>query len=194
MIDWEKIRLDYITHSYGYKKLAEKYGVSFSMLCKKAAKDGWYKSKQEYRREQIENAADNIIKKEALKLADLQKAADGMGAVIKSVISDTQQFKRHIVKEGVGSGESRVEERVFEKYDTRAIKDITTSIKDLTAAVRNLYGLLTEPERSAMDIAAARLVLDQKKANEGTPDDTSTGVVQIADVIVQEEISDKLSN
>lgn len=184
MIDWEKIRIDYITHNDGYKRLAKKHEISFSMLCKKAANEGWYKSKQEYRKKLIENAAQKISKKEALKLADLQMAADGMGALIKSVLSDTQQFKRHIVKEGVGSGESRVGERVFEKYDTRAIKDITTSIKDLTAAVRNLYGLLTEPERSAMDIAAARLVLDQKKANEGTPNDNNTGVVQIADVII----------
>ncbi len=183
MIDWEKIRIDYITHNDGYKRLAEKHRISFSMLCKKAANEGWYKSKQEYRKKLIENAAEKIGKKEAFKLANLQKAADGMGALLKSVISDTQQFKRHIVKEGVGSGESRVEERVFEKYDTRAIKDITTSIKDLTAAVRNLYGLLTEPERSAMDIAAARLVLDRKKMNEGIPEDTNNGVVQIADVL-----------
>ena len=59
-------------------------------------------------------------------------------------------------------------------------------MKDLAVTVRNLYGILTEPERAAMEIAAARLALERQKVNEGTPDDNDTGVVVIAEVLPEE--------
>lgn len=40
-MDWKKIKAEYIAGGTSYRKLAEKYGVSFSTLRKVAAKEHW---------------------------------------------------------------------------------------------------------------------------------------------------------
>ena len=40
-MDWKKIKAEYIAGGTSYRKLAEKYGVSFSTLRKVAAKEQW---------------------------------------------------------------------------------------------------------------------------------------------------------
>lgn len=40
-MDWERIKAEYIAGGTSYRKLAEKYGVSFSTLRKVAAKEHW---------------------------------------------------------------------------------------------------------------------------------------------------------
>lgn len=40
-MDWEKIKAEYIAGGTSYRKLADKYGVSFSTLRKVAAKEHW---------------------------------------------------------------------------------------------------------------------------------------------------------
>ena len=40
-MDWNKIKAEYIAGGTSYRKLAEKYGVSFSTLRKVAAKEQW---------------------------------------------------------------------------------------------------------------------------------------------------------
>ena len=172
---WEQIEAEYITTKISYRDLAEKYGISASTLMKRGTKYKWADKRKRYRQSVVTKAASKARNKESSKLANLQRAADGMGEVIAGILKDTQQFNRHIVQTRDGDIWD-AEERVYKKFDTKAIRDITTSIKELTTAVRNLYGLLTEPERSAMDIAVARLALDQRKAAESN-DDYSSGVI-----------------
>lgn len=46
-VDWLAIRNDYINGGGSYRKLAEKYGVSFNTLKEKAVDEGWAKLKEE---------------------------------------------------------------------------------------------------------------------------------------------------
>lgn len=41
LLDWKRIKAEYIAGGTSYRKLAEKYGVSFSTLRKVAAKEHW---------------------------------------------------------------------------------------------------------------------------------------------------------
>lgn len=41
MIDWTTIKTEYITGSISTRKLAEKYGIKYSTLRNRAARDGW---------------------------------------------------------------------------------------------------------------------------------------------------------
>ena len=41
MVEWSRIKAEYIAGGTSYRKLAEKYGVSFSTLRKVAAKEHW---------------------------------------------------------------------------------------------------------------------------------------------------------
>ena len=44
-IDWDKIKDEYINTSISYKKLAEKYGISFWEVSKKGKKEKWFDQK-----------------------------------------------------------------------------------------------------------------------------------------------------
>jgi uncharacterized protein YjcR len=46
-VDWLAIRNDYINGGGSYRKLAEKYGVSFNTLKEKAVEEGWAKLKED---------------------------------------------------------------------------------------------------------------------------------------------------
>lgn len=198
MTDWESIKTEYITTDISYRNLAEKHGVGLSTLCKRAGKEHWHQGRIKHNNKIVTKAADKIANRKINKLANLQQAADSMSTVITSVFHDAEQFNRHLVQVKYKGDQTEddgtvhyvetenVEERVYKKFDTKAIRDMTASIKDLALAVRNLYGLLTEPERSAMDIAAARLALDQRK-EDGGEDDGESGVVEIAEALPEDD-------
>lgn len=67
-------------------------------------------------------------------------------------------------------GNYSVEERVYKKVDTKAIKDLTGAMKDLAYVLRNVYDLPTKQEQVTMDNAAERLRIEKAKAEEGKED------------------------
>nr|DAQ76793.1 MAG TPA: Protein of unknown function (DUF1804) [Caudoviricetes sp.] len=73
--DWLKIRNDYINGGGSYRKLAEKYGVSFDTLQDKAKREEWKKQK--------ENQHDKITTKSRQKTAEKTAVAISDEAVIK---------------------------------------------------------------------------------------------------------------
>ena len=168
MIDWTSIKSEYITGNISYRKLADNWGVSFRTLSDRAVREGWKEARDAHRNNVLAKTVQKVASRKATttanKLCDLQEAADNMGRVIAGIFADTEQFHRHIVTEGLGMGSTKVEERRYEKVDTKAIKDLTGALKDLAAVMRNIYDLPTAQEQAAMDIAAERLRLDKAKA------------------------------
>ena len=183
-IDWKSIKTEYITDTTtSYRKLAEKHGVAYMTIVKKAGAEGWVQLRKEHANNVVAKALDKNARENARRLARMQRSADKMSGVIEHIFDDTDQFYRHIVTEGTGFGESKTECRVMQKVDTRSIKDLTSAMKDLTLVLRNLYDIPTVQEKSAMDIAAERLHLDQQKASAQIPDDDDeSGVILIAEV------------
>ena len=177
MIDWTAIKAEYITGTISYRKLADNWGVSFRTLSDRALREGWKEARDKHRNNVVEKTVQKVASRKASttanKLCDLQEAADNMGRVIAEIFADSEQFHRHIVTEGLGMGETKVEERQYKKVDTKAIKDLTGAIKDMVAVMRNIYDLPTAQEQAAMDIAAERLRLDKAKAEaeQNTGDD-----------------------
>lgn len=182
MTEWEAIKAEYVTGDISYRKLAEKHGVSFRTLSDRALKQEWPRLRQKHRDDIVRQTVQKTARREssslAAKLVKLQSAADSMAGVIDSVFADTEQFKRHIITTGLGMGATEVSEKVYNKVDAKAIRDLTASIKDLVTIVRNLYDLPTVQEQRAMDIAADRLKLEQQKA------DLQADAVGDADVVV----------
>ena len=46
-MDWKRIKAEYIAGGTSYRKLAEKYGVSFNTLKTRAKEEQWYKLRQQ---------------------------------------------------------------------------------------------------------------------------------------------------
>lgn len=176
MIDWTAIKAEYITGTISYRKLADNWGVSFRTLSDRALREGWKEARDKHRNNVVEKTVQKVASRKATttanKLCDLQEAADNMGRVIAEIFADSEQFHRHIIQTRDGDNWNAAE-RIFDKADTKAIKDLTGAMKDLVAVMRNIYDLPTAQEQAAMDIAAERLRLDKAKAEaeQNTGDD-----------------------
>ncbi|MBP3509204.1 hypothetical protein [Oscillibacter sp.] len=183
---WDKIKAEYITTQAGYRKLAEKWGVSWRTLAERSKREGWREERKKYEarvvKTTVKKVADTVAREQADKLLQLKAAADSMGEAIAAIFDDANQFHRHIITRGLGKGETAVECKEMEKVDTRAIKDLTGALKDLSYVMRNLYDLPTVKERAAMEAAAQRLELEKSKAGAAEEGQRETGVVELAAV------------
>ena len=117
MPDWKKIKAEYIRGGVSYRKLAEKYGVSFSTLRKVASKEKWTDLRKRSSRKSDEKIVESVASREAKRVDGIQTVADLL-------------LER--IKEGVTKGTLII--------DSQSIRQITASLKDL----RDIKGIKSE--------------------------------------------------
>lgn len=184
--DWESIKTEYVTTKISYRALADKYGISCRTVFARGKREGWVQERQKHKDAVVARMVRNVQRKEASdgakRLLQMRSAADGMTEVIAGVFEDAQQFHRHLVSVRDGEG-AAVEERVFRKLDTKAVRDLTVAMRDLTAVLRDLYDLPSLADREAREMALERLELERQKAAlaSGEGDDDEGGVVILAE-------------
>ena len=77
MVDWNKIKAEYIAGGISYRKLAEKYGVSFNTLKDIAVGEGWHQLRQQAHNDTttkiVKSVSDNSAKidKKYYRLVDM---------------------------------------------------------------------------------------------------------------------------
>lgn len=191
---WDAIRLEYIAGELSYKALSEKHSVSYYALQKAGQRGGWVKERTAHRKEVAECARREIAaeqtKAAVQKLSCLQRAADKLAVQIEAALGDELQFRRHLVRREEMDGTDKkkwIEEEVFKKFDTRAIRDMTAVVKDLATAIRSLYDLPTLREEKMMEVAERRLELEEKRSLRGFGDDLPSGVVYMPEVAEEGE-------
>lgn len=176
--DWATIKSEYITTNTSYRKLAAKYGISYKHISVQGRKDGWFQARKKYQ----SDVADKIVsivaneraQRDASKLLILQKSADNMAEAILKVFDDSEQFHRFVVPDNFS-----VTEKVFEKFDTKSMREITASIKDLAVVMRNIYNIPTEQEERTYQLAKERLEIEKERVSNTDDNDAETGVIVI---------------
>lgn len=116
MPDWKKIKAEFIRGA-SYRILAEKYGVSFSSIQKRGAKEKWTDLRKKSSRKSDEKIVESVASQEAKRVDKVQSIAD----LLLEKISDG-------VKDGILI------------VDAQSIRQITASIKDL----RDIKGMKSE--------------------------------------------------
>lgn len=116
MPDWRKIKAEFIRGA-SYRKLADKYGVSFSSIQKRGAKEKWTDLRKKSSRKRDEKIVESVASQDARQVTLIQTAAD---MLLDKII------------EGVESGMLIV--------DSQSIRQITASLKDL----RDIKGCKSE--------------------------------------------------
>lgn len=163
MKNWEEIEAQYIAGEMSQKELAESLGISCSTLSKVAAENKWSDKRKKFRKKTAKKGLERAGARIAKKLA---KLADGTELLIDAALKalgDEQQFYRYIVTDGVGEGCSVTKEEIFQKLDSKALRDVTAALRDLTAMRRDLLGIPTQGESVAQKIASEKLELEKKK-------------------------------
>ena len=139
MPDFKKIKAEYI-RGVSYRRLADKYGVSFSTIQKVGAKEKWTDLRKLSSRKADEKIALSVASQEA-------KRVDGIQTVADMLLEK--------IKEGVADGTLIV--------DTQSIRHITSSLKDL----RDIKGYKSELD---MQEQIARIEKLRKDAEGDTTD------------------------
>lgn len=168
-INWDELKTLYVTTQLSLNDIAKQKGMKLHTIQQRSAKDGWVAARMAFRTQAVAQAVDTAVDNEANRLTKIINAANSMAAVIESVYSDPEQFKRHVVVDTVideegGKGILTVEKQ-FTAVNTKAIRDMTAAIKDMTLVLRNLHNLPTQAEAEAQRIAAERLKLEQRKVD-----------------------------
>lgn len=159
-VDWQRIKVSYVTGKMSYKALAQKHRLQPNAVSRRGREEEWPRLRKEYREKAAARAIEKEAVNEAERLSKLIRSEDAMEDVVLKLFNDARQFYRHIVVDG----KCNSEERIFDKADTRAIRDLSCALKDLTYVRRNLLNLPTQAEKEAQRIASERLRMDQKKA------------------------------
>lgn len=131
MVDWVKVKTEYITTEIGYRKLADKYGVSFRTLSQKAKDEEWVQERRKHR--------ENIVKKAVLKVEDHESSKMARFATVSDKLLN------------------RIE-RIIEESETGQIS--AKDIRSLTAAVKDLkeiQGVRSELDRQEQEARIANL-------------------------------------
>ena len=96
-MDWNKLKAEYIAGGTSYRKLAEKYGVSFNNLKNVAVKEGWAKLREQAENKattKMVNAISNDIAKKSTKINDVaDKLLDKISEMLDAFELDTQSIK-----------------------------------------------------------------------------------------------------
>jgi hypothetical protein len=198
-IDWVQLKAEYASTKISYRKMAEKYGISFNTLKDHAGVDKWADARKKFENTVTKNTIQRLASKKAnscvKQLSSVGNAAVMLTATIERITNDADQFRRHLVTERVGEGTGpgeytetqEVKERIYDKYDTKSLKDLTGALKDLAGVIRNVYGIPTIVEEAAIGIAAKRLQLEEIKAGVNDTDDSDTGVIILPAVMAEPE-------
>lgn len=96
-MDWKRIKAEYIAGGTSYRKLAEKYGVSFNTLKTHAVEEQWYKLRQQKDKRTTTKIVESLSDKDAEKAVDIIDVADKLLTKISELMDaiplDTQSMK-----------------------------------------------------------------------------------------------------
>ena len=126
-MDWKKLKAEYIAGGTSYRKLAEKYGVSFGTLRKVAAKEKWTDLRSKAVAKADTKIVESLSTKEADKAKKILDVADKLLDKIAEVID--------VVDNPTG------------------IKDITTALKNL----RDIKGIKSDADLREQEARIAKL-------------------------------------
>lgn len=87
MADWEKIKAEYITTEVSVRDLAQKYGVHYTTIGKKASKEGWQELRQQQTNTTLTKILTAVTDQKVDRATKLYNAADELLEKIVSGIS-----------------------------------------------------------------------------------------------------------
>lgn len=142
LVDWKKVKTEYITTTISYRKLAEKYDVPFNTLQCRAKKEKWVELRQRHQ--------DKIVAKSVEK-------AEESAIDYKSAIYDLAY---------------KVAMQLNEMTDAKTISELVKigiKPRDITGAIKDLEDALHIKSMSDMREQEARIANLQKQAVDDAP-------------------------
>lgn len=149
MLNWTKIRNEYINGNISYRKLAEKHGISFNTLKDRAVAENWFEKKKEQHKKietkTQQKTAEKIAEKESDLAANIYSAANELLEKLNVAIQQTDLFieKTKIrVPKKVRDKNTGEEYTAWHEEENIRLKKKSginiASVKQLTSALKDL--------------------------------------------------------
>ena len=164
-INWDNLRTEYVTTGISHRLLADKHKIGLRLISQHSKEEKWVEKRKEYRIDTASRAHQKKQDKDVNQLAELTDATQIAIDRVMKILKDEKQFHRHIVYESPLPGTSEAVEKICDKADTKALKDVVNTLKELTGMMRDFYNIPTPAQAEAQRIAAERLALEQKRAD-----------------------------
>ena len=136
-MDWKKIKADYIAGGTSYRKLAEKYGVSFSTLKEIARREKWTDLKAKAQLKADTKFADLMGEKQANRSAKIIDVADMLLDKITNTLN------------------------MMDVVDSQSIKHFTSALKD----IKDIKGIKSDIDLKEQSARIAKLEKEAQAEN-----------------------------
>lgn len=154
-VNWIKIRNEYITGNISYRKLAEKYGVTFSALRYKAEADEWAKSKKKQQHKTstklAQKTAEKIIEKEVNRIDRLYSTSDKIIHLLNTSL------------------DQMMEQTDIDTYQLRQLSSTLKDIKEIQTTMQDSKDTITEQTNKNRETLAE--LLSNPQPNRELPTD-----------------------
>ena len=138
-MDWKQIKAEYIAGGTSYRKLAEKYGVSFNTLKTRARDEEWYKLRQQKDHKATMKMVETISDKEAQRAVDIIAVADKLLGKISDLLDAVP-------------------------LDTQSMKHLTSALKDL----KDIKGYKSAIDLKEQEARINKLIKDAERDDDTT--------------------------
>lgn len=138
MVEWQKIKAQYISGNTSYRKLAEEHGISFNTLKDRAVAEQWYQLRQQNHNK----TTTRIVKANQDK--DVKKAVDIIDVADKLL--------------------DKIEEIAGMVSDPDSIKKLTSAIKDL----KDIKGIKSDADMREQEARIEKLRREAEREDDTT--------------------------
>ena len=146
MVDWKKIKAEYLKGGTSYRKLAEKHGVPFGTLRKVAAKEEWAQLRAQVDTETDTKIAKAEVDRRVSRYERMTTVTDKLLELVEKAISELQ------------TGELVLDKTVF--------KQISGTLKD----IKDIQSIKSELD---IEEQKAKIALLKKQAESDKVEDTT---------------------
>ena len=167
MVQWEKLKTEYVTSQLSYKEMSEKYDVPYSTLKIHARCDHWVEEREKHLRRTMAKSLDIIGDQQAENLAKVDQMADQLLEKLRQAIDELDLTVIHHKEKG------EEEDRKWEKtYDETApggavnrqgLRQLAACLKDL----KQVKAIQTELDKLEQEARIEKLKRDTEEEKQG---------------------------
>lgn len=151
MVDWLKIKTEYITTDTSYRKLAEKYGVHKNHIAEVGKKEKWPELRVQYRDKTVTETIESIGKQEVDRAARILSVSDALLDRIEQIAI---------------SGNPK-------DMQAKSIRALVAAVKDM----KEVLGVRSDLDRQEQEARIANL---QKQAAKNDDNNSGTITIRLA--------------
>ena len=183
MADWNQIKTEYITTNTSYRKLSNKYGVSFQAICHRSKEEGWIEQRELYMNRTVSKSIERISEKQVDRISRIDNLAEQILKKLEQAVSELDiQFAKHSEKTKVieygnpQRADKPTKETVHEEEKLIEYKTIIDrgGLKQVASALRDLKEV--QMVRTELDNQEQQAKID-KLRREAQREETDTNLV-----------------